>query len=259
MRSFHRNSISPIFASIAICTFLLSGCTVSSVTSNNTSSTISSPAAPSLSIPSQSATSSSQSADISDESSNSVTSATPVELSSQQTEQFIGYVYDWYFFYSDPVTAPNEIPQNTNMLRFACQETWRQKLLNGEELESVGNPDWQIITLPVEEVEQMALHMFGSSIDFASLPKTPLPCSIEELETQLKSLDFTSEVYYIPEKDAFLVPAVYGFDLTALQPVEVHITGDTVTGIIRSENLERIYNFKFDKDKHPFLALTSIQ
>lgn len=255
MKLFYRSSISPIFVSAALCISLMSGCAAPSITS----STLSPPAAPSLGISSQSTGSGSQGADAQDESSVSGTSAIPAELSSQQRELFADYVYDWYSFCSDPVAAPNEIPQNTKMLAFACQETWRQKLVNGEELEHVGDPDWQVITLPAEEVEHMALHMFDSSIDFASLPKTPLPCSVEELDTQIKSLKFGLEVYYIPEEDAFLVPSVYGLDLTAIEPAEVHIDGDVITGIIRGENLELKYNFKLDKDMYPFLTLVSIQ
>ena len=259
MKLFYRNSVSLILLSITLCAFILTGCAAPVATSDGASVTRPSTTAPSHGDSSQSVAPNSQSVSNQNEEASNAASVVPVELSSQQIEEFTDYVYDWYFFYSDSITQPSEIPQNTNMLRFACQETWRQKLLNGEDLESVGNPDWQIITLTAADVKQMTLDLFGASIDFDSLPKTTLPCAIEELETQLKSLNFSSEVYYIPDKDAFLVSAVYGYDLTALNPVEVRITEDTVTGIISGENLSRTYNFKLDKEKFPFLTLTSIQ
>lgn len=180
-------------------------------------------------------------------------------MSLQQLEDLENYIYDWYFFCPDPVSSPDEIPRDAKMLRFICQQTWVRKLAIDETLNLVGDPDWQIAMLPAAEVEHMYTDILGDNEGFSLLPKTPLPCSVDDLESQLKNLDFATITYYLPNEEAFLCPAVYGQDLSTLESIDISISGDVLAGVIRGNNLERTYSFEWDEDAFPCLTLISIQ
>lgn len=144
------------------------------------------------------------------------------------------------------------------MLRFIGQQTWTKQLYMEIPLEHVACQDW-LVSIPTAEMEQMAIDLFGDAVDFSSLPKVELLCSFEDLEEQLDNLSFATENYYLPREDAYLSVAVYGFDLTDLEPVEVHLNESTITGTIRTNGgLERTYSFVFNKEKFPFLTILSI-
>lgn len=181
------------------------------------------------------------------------------EMSAGQLEDLESFLYDWYFFCPDPVSSPDEIPRDARMLHFVCQQTWVKKLAAGESLELVGDTDWQIVLLAEAEVEQMYTDLFGDSENFSLLPITALPCAVEDLGIQLKSLDWGTGAYYLADKEAFLVSAVYGQDLSALEPAELSVSGEVLTGVIRGKNTERRYSFAWNEEQLPCLTLISIQ
>lgn len=246
-----------VILSASLCIALLSGCASSSDLS----------ATPSSSAPVSSAPAATTAPPIEpspEPETSAPATAAPEELSPEQLEQAKKFLYQWFFFFHDPVASPSKISKDSSMLRFLCDQTQEQKSLKGEEIQQIGDPSWALISLPAAEVEQMSLTLLGDSVDSSLLPKVPLPCAVDELEEHLKELDFRVGAYYIPDQDTFLVPSVYGLVTVGLEITDIHLAEDSLVGVIQEDNPDGTYNFytyhfQWNPEVFPFLTLLFIE
>ena len=242
-----------VILSASLFIILLSGC-VSSTSAPSPSALVSPSPAATTTVPTEPS---------SEPEASAPATAAPEELSSEQLELVKKFLYQWFFFFHDPVASPSEIPQDSSMLRFLCDQTWEQQFLKGEQAETIGDLSWALIALSAAEVEQMSLTLLGDSVDPALLPKVPLPCTVDELEEHLKELDFRVGAYYIPDQDAFLVPSVYGLVTVGLEITDIHLAEDSLVGVIQEDNPDGTYNFytyhfQWNPEVFPFLTLLFI-